>query len=169
MLHSPRFSLFKMFASRGIDEAQVEAVLLHLTSNPPGYLKKVIDGYALTPTGEEFIKTGGYKEQAKRVATEKVSNQQDRDLTRLVNKSVLDTNNSVQQTHLFQKKSTVATIIVAICALLISLFGLLKDEGKPSVESLIRQQIVMQKEIDSLRFVIKERSALDSLQAKKHH
>ena len=163
---TPNFTLQQLYAAKGVQPSEVEGVLRYLSNNPPAYLQKLGDNYVLTPAGEEFIKAGGYAGQKQRESTEQIINQQDRELTKLVNKSVLDTNNSVLQTHGFQRRTTWITLMVAISSVVIAAIGLFKDNGSPKVEPLVRQQLQMQRQIDSLQNLLKSQSCPDTLQQK---
>jgi hypothetical protein len=163
---TPNFTLQQLYAAKGVHPNEIEAVLRFLSNNPPAYLQKLGDNYVLTPAGEEFINAGGYAGQKQKEETDHIINQQDRELTRLVNKSVIDTNNSVLETHGFQKRTTWITLVVAICSVIIAAIGLFKDGCKSKVEPLGQQQLQLQRQIDSLQYLLKAQSCPDTIQQK---
>jgi hypothetical protein len=95
------------------------------------YLVNTGKNHVLTPRGENFAKAGGFAGQRERAEKEEAIKQEDRERARQVNQSVLDTNNSVQRTHVFQKKITWVTILVAVCGVLIAFFGCRGPEPFP--------------------------------------
>ena len=167
---NPRFSIFQLYSAKGLGMHEIESALNTLTEGDPAYLNKIGEIYVLTPRGESFIKNGGFAEQTKREKEEKTAKQERQKLLDNVNKSILDTNESVQATHKFQKSSTRAMIIVAICSLIISFISLLisiiRSQTPPPTILQPQQQISMQKVQDSLSAQLKDTSSVGSLKKK---
>lgn len=161
----------------------LESALHQLVTD--GYLKREpsSDMYIVTPLGEEFHKSNGYAGQRQRRLTESIIDNQDRDLTRLVNNSVLSTNasiiatnDSVQQTNQsvqilnsktesifdFQKKTTWLTIVVACAAVVVALLDLIKEDKQIDIQPLLHKQEQMQKQIDLLRDSLKNQASMDA-------
>jgi hypothetical protein len=156
-----------------VDQSNLEGILLYLSNIPPGYLSNTGQTYSLTPVGKAFLDSGGYVGHAQREAEEILAKQQEKELIKRVNESVLDTNESVRKTHDFQKQTTKLMLVITICAVVISLLNLIVNavnivwQPKQPTELLLSQQRQMQKQIDSLQFLIISQASLDTVQ-KKH-
>jgi hypothetical protein len=154
-------SLQQLYAAKGINVNQLEGALNFLSNNPPAYLSKNVNVYVLTPAGEYFLECGGYagQQQREREAKELANN---------INQSVLETNNSVRRTHTFQKWTTIATIIVILCAFLISLLNYLRYDDKSPVLLLQQQQVNIKQDLDSLKILMKAKVSQDTLKKNRH-
>jgi hypothetical protein len=162
-LHSPNyFSLQKLCTSNGASVLEADGALQFLSDK--SYLVKQGDNYVITPFGEEFFKTGGFSGLREREAKEEQLKQEERERTRLVNQSVLDTNKSVRQTHSFQRWTTIATLVVAISAVVVALLGYFKGNENLPIQQILKQQ----KQIDSLEALLRKSPSADSLGNKGH-
>jgi len=76
------------------------AIQFLLNATPPILRRRGTSDWAdLTSDGRQLATGGGYAGLRQREATEQITSQQDRELMRLVNKSVLDTNASILTTN----------------------------------------------------------------------
>ncbi|MGD0038274.1 MAG: hypothetical protein ABSC53_13395 [Bacteroidota bacterium] len=158
------FSIYQWCSAKGADLNESTSALNTLCHNSPPYLSAVGERYVLTPDGEYFVNSGGYAGKAEREAKEQLAKEEEKKLIKAVNQSVLDTNSSVRSTHTFQKTTARITLFVAICSVLISFFTFLK-ECSPS-QTKVPTQTQSQREIDSLKSLIKEATSQDTLREK---
>jgi hypothetical protein len=108
-------------SSEGLGSNELELALNVLSTRQPIYLCASGNVYSLTADGEAFILSGGYAGRKQMEIQEKAVREEERELIRQVNQSILDTNKYVRETQDNQKRLTRNLFIVVICALLISL------------------------------------------------
>jgi hypothetical protein len=159
---SPYFSLKQLCITKGASPDEADAALISMLNK---FIVKSGKTYVLTPSGEEFAKTGGFAGQIQRKAKEEAIKRDERERARQVSQSVLETNDSVQRTHAFQRTTTWLTLAVAVAAVLVSIIGLFVPRGSTQIESIAQRQLQMQREIDSLRVLLQQKSSSDSLRS----
>jgi hypothetical protein len=151
------------FSNKGISYVEFVGALSALSDNQPAYLTIRGAYHVLTPEGEKFIRIGGYAHIREQEEIERLSKEEDRRFSKLVSQSVLDTNKSVQETHSFQKRITITMLIITTLALVVSVIGLLRNSDKSQIQPLLQQQIQLQRQIDSLQYLLRARPTSDTL------
>jgi hypothetical protein len=154
------FSLKQLCISRGALPPEADGALIFLLKE---HIVKSGEIFVLTPYGEAFAKAGGFAGQNERAEKEEARKRDEAERARLVSQSILDTNESVRRTHAFQRRTTWLTIFVAATAVAISVISLFKSNNEAQIEHLIRRQMQLQEQLDSLQMTAKPRISPDSL------
>jgi DNA-binding PadR family transcriptional regulator len=175
--HAEQHVFEQIFPNKEAELSDIYVALIHLTETTPKYLWHIDQrtSYKITPEGQKFVKEGGYAGQRKREQIEQLTNEQDRQLMRLVNQSLLDTNKSIVETndsvqatnqsvidtnesvkqvgyqtisiYKFQKTTTWLTIFVAVTAVIIALLSYKNDYSKDYLLKLLEEERMQKKQL----------------------
>ena len=137
--------------------SKVQQALNQLANESPAYAKESTNHeYTITGYGERFILRNGYKGELERIEKDQLERVEDREYSKSVSKSVLDTNKSIvelnkqtEKTYHVQRTSTVwmaiASVIMAF-AMIVQCWIMLSDK-KQSTQSEIPNKEPLSKQI----------------------
>ena len=157
----------------GGNKLEVQQAIQQLEIETPPYLKRRGESwyYDLTGDGQEFAKRGGYSGKKQRELTEQLTSERDRELMHLVNKSVLDANNSIVATNIsvretndsvksigaHQKINMWLTLLIAAITLFVLWRQYIRDGEKENraqssqVESLTKEVMQLRMSSNNMR------------------